>query len=165
MFYTSVTRAVFGFVILICLQNLSHSYPLSPHPIETPGHLCQTADLDFIEYRYAEAIPYCKRKVSTSKKRRIYEFYGIPEECRHRYTIDHMIPLAIGGSNHEQNLWPEHVLVKATRPALETQLYWALRKGTLTQDEALDIVIRAKTEALILFKNHDFQAHCDLPTP
>lgn len=95
------------------------SYPAIPNANTTPGNLCTKSDADFAEYRYAEHIPYCDRHVTTGTKRAIYEAYGIPKEDQANYTIDHLIPLSIGGSNDRKNLWTEHKAVKATRPTTE----------------------------------------------
>lgn len=122
----------------------AQAYPLTPETNVTPGSLCTEEDEDFYEYRYAEQIPYCERDVSSSLKTRIYEDYDIPKSERKDYTIDHFIPLSIGGTNHYDNLWPEHKEVKALRPTLEMQLYVALRDGELTQDEAVKIVMDKK---------------------
>ena len=126
--------------------NLVFSYPLIPDPEMTQGDLCAKNDPDFKMYKYREDIPYCQRNVSGARREKIYDAYDIPIDCRHRYTIDHFIPLSLGGSNADINLWPEHVLVKATRPQLEEELYLALKQGDINQEEAIDIVVREKTK-------------------
>lgn len=142
-----------GFISLIFVLNVAMSaamagsagtIPVNPNPNITPGELCDPQDPDFDGYRYAEKMPYCKRKVSGSDKKRIYAAYGIPEKCKHRYTVDHFAPLALGGNNSDQNLWPEHVLVKATRQQLEQELYLKVVNGDMTSDEARDILIEEK---------------------
>lgn len=138
------------FFIIFNIQ-FSSAYPTKPNPNETKGELCSPKDPDFVEYRYKEKIPYCIRNVDSWTKDKIYDLYNIPEECRHRYTIDHFFPLAIGGNNNDINLWPEHKLVKATRPKLEVELYNAMKEGTMTQSEALKIIKKAKMEAISSF--------------
>ncbi|MBI4041496.1 MAG: hypothetical protein HY390_06495 [Deltaproteobacteria bacterium] len=134
------------FVIAFSLTvTLAFSYPLIPDPEITQGDLCTEDNPDFAKYRYQENIPYCQRNVSKARREKIYEKYNIPSHCRYLYTIDHFIPLSIGGSNADQNLWPEHVLVKATRPKLEEEIYLALAQGELNQQEAIDIIIKEKT--------------------
>jgi hypothetical protein len=118
--------------------------PVTPDLSVTPGDRCSDDDIDFVEYRYNEQMPYCRRNVWDALKNRVYKAYSIPEKCRHRYTIDHMVPLALGGSNNEKNLWPEHHLVKATRQALENELYWKVRAGTMSSDSAVQILYNAK---------------------
>ena len=120
--------------------------PVTPDVEKTPGDLCSEDDKDFLEHRYSEKMPYCVRKVAQWQKDRIYKQYNIPEKCRHRYTVDHLVPLAVGGNNAFENLWPEHVLVKKTRQELEQELYLEVDKGLMKSKEARDIIFRAKIE-------------------
>lgn len=120
------------------------SFPHKPDANVTTGDFCTPDDRDFIGYRYSERIPYCVRNVSRHLKARIYAQYNIPERCRHEYTVDHFIPLAMGGSNRPQNLWPEHRNVKATRQDLEQQLYLQLANGEITQMQAVEQVTYEK---------------------
>ena len=85
------------------------SFPIKPNP---SGDVCTKQNKHFKELRYAEKIAYCYRSVSTSLKKKIYNSYGIDWEDREHYTIDHIIPLSLGGSNSEKNLWPEHISLK-----------------------------------------------------
>lgn len=134
-------RALF---ILLMWPVVVMGYPKTPDVDETPGSVCVTADDDFEEYRYPEQIIYCHRSVASSLKKEIYETYDIPESQRKNYTIDHLIPLSIGGDNHRENLWPEHKEVKALRPELEVQLYNQLKVGKILQRAAIDKILEAK---------------------
>ncbi len=127
-------------------SNSLNLIPVVPDEILTPGDFCDESDRDFKEFRYAEKMPYCKRNVSTNSKTRIYEQYKVAIKCKHRYTIDHFVPLALGGNNDQKNLWPEHVLVKATREKLEMELYHAVDQGQISLDEAVQIIVREKTQ-------------------
>ena len=156
--YVAGICLVVGFFLSV---NLAFSYPLTPDPEMTQGDLCTKRDPDFSRYEYREKIPYCERNVSWRRREKIYAEYNIPYNCRHRYTIDHFIPLSLGGSNADINLWPEHVLVKATRPLLEQELYLALEQGKINQEGAIDIIVKEKTkekQILIDKKNRD---ECD----
>lgn len=149
--------------VLLCLifPLMAWTYPLVPIDGMTPGEVCDVDNPDFERFRYEERIPYCKRNVSKSQKTRIYEAYNIPEECRGRYTIDHLIPLSIGGTNSELNLWPEHVLIKAERPDLEHDTFKLLAAGEITQEEAIETILEAKrnfSERLL----RDDHAYCNL---
>lgn len=123
--------------------NLNLS-PLTPDPEYTSGELCDRQDEDFSGYRYDQKIPYCERNVSTQKKKEIYEYYGVPESQRRYYTIDHFIPLSIGGDNDYKNLWPEHKKIKQTRLNLEMEVYEAVRDNRMSQEEAIHKIIEAK---------------------
>lgn len=134
-------------------QEVQFVIPVIPNLSTTPGEFCSEEDKWFQGYRYAENIPYCQRHVNTWLKEKIYKNYNVPEECRHRYTIDHMVPLALGGNNDIRNLWPEHVLVKATRQALENSLYHQIKRNEITAEEALQVIMKAKTK-LVLDLSH-----------
>lgn len=118
--------------------------PIIPDSGRTPGHLCSYLDADFSEFRYDEYIPYCNRNVSEGLKNQIYKEYGIPAPNRQYYTIDHLIPLAIGGSNSKTNLWPEPKALKAKRPNLEYDVYLQLKYGEITQERAIEVILNAK---------------------
>lgn len=120
------------------------AFPFVPDSHMTTGSYCTTQDPNFSEYRYAENIPYCKRSVSSRTKQDIYRSYGVPKKCQVDYTIDHFIPLSLGGTNHVDNLWPEPKQVKALRQNMEYELYEDVRDGKKTRQEAVDILIEAK---------------------
>lgn len=140
------------FFLLFIVQQFAfaeigrNNIPINPDVEKTPGDFCTPKDKDFLEYRYGEKMPYCNRNVDDWQKNRIYKMYNIPEKCRHRYTVDHFVPLAVGGNNAFENLWPEHVRVKETRKELEQQLYLEVLKGKMKSQEAVDIVTKAKLE-------------------
>jgi hypothetical protein len=60
--------------------------------------------------------------------------------------VDHLVPLAVGGNNAFENLWPEHVLVKKTRQDLEQELFENVDNGNMKSKEAREIILRAKLE-------------------
>jgi hypothetical protein len=155
---------VLGFGLLVHAQD-PHHYPQVPHPTATPGDMCDEQDPDFHEYRYQERIPYCKRRVSPAFKKQIYQAYNIPAECRKKYTVDHLIPLSIGGSNDRTNLWPEHVLLKEERPLFEEEIYQELRDGIITQAQAIRLILEEKTRAVPLRPlKPEIDDPCDQPS-
>ena len=123
---------------------MAFDFPEKPDPQMTSGDLCDENDPDFEGYRYKEKIAYCVRNVSFEDKKRIYEAYGVPENCRSQYTIDHFYPLSMGGNNQDANLWPEHKNVKATRQQLEQDLFEEIKEGKITQRKALEIILNEK---------------------
>jgi len=71
----------------------------------TPGAIFQNATTqDICVPGYTKTV----RSVSTSLKKKVYQEYGIayPPEFG-TYEADHLIPLALGGSNDIANLFPE----------------------------------------------------------
>lgn len=136
---------VLGLALSACVATANElNYPVKPNPEVTVGDFCNEKDPDFVGYRYKEKIPYCIRNVSGWTKAEIYDLYGIPEDCRDEYTVDHFVPLALGGSNHDPNLWPEHKHVKATRQNLEMEVYTQLKNGEISQREAVQVITHAK---------------------
>ena len=135
---------VFLFIFL-SQQGLAADFPFVPRGIWTSGSLCTAKNPDFKKYAYKERIAKCHRSVSSAQKRRIYEKYKVPSKCRRHYTIDHFIPLSMGGTNEPDNLWPEHKNIKATRQDLEFDVFLELRDGRITQETAIDIIIQEKT--------------------
>lgn len=145
---TALIKVIFTVLII---GNTALAMPFAPIPVVpdqeiTPGDFCDTKDKDFKEYRYPEKMVYCERSVSKSVKTRIYAAYNVPLKCKHRYTVDHFVPLALGGNNSDQNLWPEHVLVKATRQKLEQELYEQVSKGEMKSEDAVQILMEEKTK-------------------
>lgn len=112
---------------------------VGPDASRTPGRLCTTDDPDFLEFRYPERIAYCKRNVSREEKRRVAAAYGIPESEWKNYEFDHLIPLGIGGSSLDENIWPQPRGDDEAegKDKLELALYKALSAGTITQAEAV----------------------------
>jgi hypothetical protein len=125
-------------------EQTNLTFPLVPDPSMTTGSICQETDADFTEHRYGENIAYCARNVASFTKKEIYQKYGVKKGCRTEYTIDHFIPLSIGGTNTIDNLWPEHNSIKALRQNLEVKTFRQLEKGQITQAEAISIIVSAK---------------------
>ena len=130
------------FLLTITLQ--SQAYPLVPNPEWAQGSLCNKQNPDYETDRYTQKIAYCRRNVESDLKRELYDLYKIPEKCRNRYTIDHIIPLSIGGDNSPENLWPEHQNVKQTRPYLEEEVFIAVRENLMKQKDAIDMILKTK---------------------
>lgn len=116
-------------------------YPQGPATNLTPGSLCERAS----EYRYPEQIAYCKRDVSSTQKRDIFEDYrglGFNLDPNHRssYKIDHYIPLCAGGSNKDDNLWPQHMSIYAITDPMEQVGCEKLKVGKIAQAELIRII-------------------------
>jgi hypothetical protein len=109
----------------------------SPDPTLTPGTLCTDTDPNFDGYRYPEQIAHCRRNVTRQMKLDIAAAYGVAEADFHLYEFDHYIPLGIGGSSDESNVWPEPLDQAKQKDVLEEQLYQELRDGQITQEYAV----------------------------
>ncbi len=106
----------------------------------TPGRLCNESDADFEDHRYPSQIAYCKRHVTLAMKQEVAAHYGVPQSEWPNYEFDHLIPLAIGGNSHVENLWPEPQSQNQganSKDKLEYNLYLQLNAGKITQAEAV----------------------------
>lgn len=130
-------------VALFMLIQVAHgfSYPRKP---KTKGHICTPSDKDFIGFRYKSKMAYCKRNVSLGLRKSMYRKYKVRWNSREHYTLDHIVMLSVGGSNHPDNLWPEHLSIKCKRAGLEYQLYLKVKDGVLTPYEAQQIILKSK---------------------
>lgn len=122
-------------------------YPQHPEPELTPGSLCDRPD----QYRYPERIAYCERDVNRYTKDDIFDSYRragyrLKITKRADYKIDHYIPLCAGGSNHEDNLWPQHVSVFTITDPLESLGCEKLRHGLITQKKLVELIKRVKLD-------------------
>lgn len=133
----------------VAIVTTSLEFPFTPDSEKTTGSLCSASNPDFERYRYEERIPYCGRNVDREMKDKVYDAYGVPRGCRKDYTIDHFIPLSIGGTNSFNNLWPEHKSIKFLRQNLENDLYKQISKGEISQAEAVRIVTEAKLNPVV----------------
>ena len=136
-------------VVILFTINLCFAFPLTPNKEITYGTLCTKSDPDFKELRYPEQIPYCNRNVDYNTKIRIYESYNIPLKDKDQYTIDHLIPLALGGSNSIHNLWPEHKSLRDGRVdpngvKYEYFYYEQMKNGKMKQKEAINKLLTNK---------------------
>lgn len=131
------------------------NYPRFPEPSLTPGSLCDTPD----RYRHPEHIAYCERNVNSFLKETVFLAYkklGYSlSSSRENFKIDHFIPLCFGGSNYQNNLWPQHLSVGAITDPIEAIGCDKLGQGLISHKEALDLIVKAKlnlSEAPAIFK-------------
>lgn len=122
-------------------------YPKGPNGDLTPGELCNRAS----EYRYPEHIAYCERDVSSQQKDQIFESYRrigyrLNPKNRSSYKIDHYIPLCAGGSNNDENLWPQHVSVYEITDPLEQMGCDKMKLGVLKQAKFIQLLKKVKND-------------------
>ena len=132
--------------VFFALSALALDYPKGPDATLTPGSLCDRPD----EYRYPERIAYCERDVTSQEKAEIFQKYrnhlGYTLNIRNRsdYKIDHFIPLCAGGSNQEDNLWPQHISVFTVTDPIESVGCEVLKAGKIKQQELIRMIKEAK---------------------
>ncbi len=122
--------------------NEGGRFPRNPNKQMTPGSKCGKPDT----YRYGERIPYCERNVKSSRKAALFVRYD--EELgyattrmqRTQFKIDHHIPLCMGGSNEDSNLWPQHSTIYELTDPAEGYLCERMAEGSLRQAKAVEII-------------------------
>ena len=154
----------FFFAILMLTASLAHAdidfkgeYPTGPDLEQTPGSLCDRPD----QYRYDERVPYCKRDVDGSLKNDVFKEYRnigyrIDPKTRSDYKIDHLIPLCAGGSNRENNLWPQHKSVYDLTDPLEFVGCEKLKIGKIKQADLIKRLLAAKRNLKLVPSTLDY---------
>lgn len=147
-------KSISPLVILLISFFISESsvsarepFPRSPELTVTPGRLCHNPS----KFRYPENIAYCERDVTYQTKEYVINNYDqsfgfrIAQLKREDFKIDHLIPLCVGGANDASNLWPQHKSVYTITDPLEPVLCAKMYEGKLKQNEAVLLIIEAKT--------------------
>ena len=107
--------------------------PALPDPIMTPGEV-MTSDLDVICHQHTRE----RRSVPTSRCDAVFRAYSIPDTpvARYSYECDHLVPLALGGSNEAVNLWPQPDVEAARKDRLEVEMQRLVCSGALPLPQA-----------------------------
>jgi hypothetical protein len=109
-----------------------------PDPHLTPGGTFAVSESEVCRPGYARAA----RDVPGSVKREVCRLYGVPYPAR-GYEIDHLIPLALGGSNEVSNLWPQTGEGRWTfrqKDQLEVRLHAMACRGEITMSQAQEMI-------------------------
>ena len=107
--------------------------PALPDPIMTPGEVA-TSDLNVVCHQRTRE----RRSVPTSRCDAVFRAYSIPDTplARYSYECDHLVPLALGGSNAAANLWPQPNVEAARKDRLEVEMQRLVCAGTLPLPQA-----------------------------
>jgi hypothetical protein len=73
-----------------------------PDPVVTPG---EAKNISLAEVKKLASATARVSNIPTDVKRAVYGAYGLSVDEKN-YTLDHLIPLSLGGSNSAKNLWP-----------------------------------------------------------
>jgi len=118
------------------LPGFNAAAPIRPDARMTPGDALDVTPRDFCTPGYSKKV----RDVSQSLKEKIYRQYGIRSRKNGEYSIDHLIPLQMGGSNSIKNLWPQSYKTQPwnghTKNALGTRLRDKICAGELDMKTA-----------------------------
>jgi hypothetical protein len=110
-----------------------------PDPSLTPGATFRGVSAsDVCVPGYAGSV----RHVTEATKRDICRRDGVPYPAK-GYEIDHLIPLALAGSNDPENLWAQPGTGQWTyhhKDQLEVRLHAMVCRGELTLHEARDLI-------------------------
>jgi hypothetical protein len=113
-------------------------WPLYPDPVLTPGDFFPDVTVaDACTPRYATVA----RSVTKSERNAVFAAYGDPQDAS-LYTLDHFIPLSLGGSNSVLNLWPEPVAVPGSheKDKVEDYLHAAVCSGAISLADAREVI-------------------------
>lgn len=117
-----------------------HAHARRPDHRCTPGAVFPSATKKRIcRVGYTRTV----RNVPERVKNLVYARYGITRHSRATYEMDHLIPLELGGSNKQANLWPE-----AAKPfpgfhqkdTLENTLHAAVCEGRMRLRQAQHLI-------------------------
>jgi hypothetical protein len=128
-------------------------FPSGPDAKLTPGRLCDRPD----SRRYPEQIPYCNRHVDPHLKDDVFREYRnsgyrLNPKDRAKYKIDHLIPLCAGGSNEEENLWPQHESIYLQTDAIESVGCEKLKEAKIKQSNLVNLILSAKKDLTLVPK-------------
>jgi hypothetical protein len=101
----------------------------------TPGAAMNSSTSQICTVGYSESV----RNVSEDQKNQIYAEYGIANHVAGQYEVDHLVPLELGGSNDNANLWPQPASPTPGFPqkdALENYLHDQVCAGKLSLADA-----------------------------
>jgi hypothetical protein len=118
-----------------------------PDPKLTPGDLFDVTLADICKPGYSKTV----RAVPKYLRDQAFGNYGIESHQRRDYQLDHLIPLAIGGSNSVQNLWPQpHTALPwgaRAKDRLESRVHRLVCAGKLDLNTAQQEIAADWTEA------------------
>src|SRR5262245_9763492 len=130
-------RIVLSLVMSIFLSVIGLAQDRDPHlpnPKLTPGDVLDLTKDDLCKADRKSS----ERNIPIATKRRVFEIYSISRE-ETGYNVDHLIPVALGGSNSLKNLWAQPISGEwnhGRKNILERRLYKLVCRGTLDLKQA-----------------------------
>ena len=116
----------------------AQTQPLYPDPTLTPGDFFpDVTAADVCTPGYATAA----RHVPKSEREAVFAAYGVVPDAT-VYTLDHFIPLNLGGADTTTNLWPEPVAPPGSheKDKVEDYLHAQVCAGALSLDDAREAI-------------------------
>ena len=156
-------RHLIGFILLAMsipclavLQTVNSRPELANFPVKadtalTPG-AALTTDINVIcKVGYTKTV----RNVPGNVKRKVFEAYHLTNIGRHRFEIDHLISLGLGGSNDISNLWPQSYettpLNAHVKDTLENKLHRLVCQGGVPLEQVQKDVATDWTAAYVKY--------------
>jgi hypothetical protein len=138
---TIANTATLMVALLLLTNQEGHAY--LPNPKLTPGDVVEISR-DELCYD-VRSLP----DVSIAIKRQVFDRYGMSSQSM-GYNVDHLIPIALGGSNSIKNLWPQPLAGEwnyQMKNRLEAKLRKLVCAGTLSLEQAQKEISSDWTEA------------------
>ena len=98
----TVSKALLALCLLWSIAAVARP-PHLPYQRLTPGDVFDVTLEDICTPGYSRTV----RAVPQYLRDQAFRNYGVEPHRRRDYQLDHLIPLAIGGSNSVRNLWPQ----------------------------------------------------------
>lgn len=111
-----------------------HVRGLLPDPVCTPGAV-ETVDVAVVCGTSTRE----RRHVTEEQRRAVLAAYGNPAGA---FELDHLVPLELGGSNANANLWPEPGPDFKAKDHVENVLHGRVCSGKMTLEDAQRAIAR-----------------------
>jgi hypothetical protein len=140
---TATLALILSYVLVTSMQGSTEATAqqaaIIPDPTLTPGAV-RTIDVAQICVNGTAGV----RHWSRERDDRIMAEYGLKPGPHPDFEIDHLVPLGIGGSDDDRNLWPEprRQLARVWNAERKDELEWKLRE--LACNGSLDIRSHSK---------------------
>jgi len=106
--------------------------PVLPSSILTPGE----ADPSLTAAVICNTDTKHRRHVTAATRDSVFSDYNVAPADHDRYELDHLIPLALGGTNRAANLWPQESADAALKDVLEVEMQRRVCHGLLPLPQA-----------------------------
>jgi hypothetical protein len=134
-----VTRWLVAFFLTVGAAN---AQAIAPDTTITPGAVRTTDAFDVCSHGTAQL-----RHMTRERSDEILAAYGLPGGRHEAFEIDHLIPLSIGGSDTDQNLWPEPRRMIETEWSAERKDGLEMRLHNLVCTGQLEITVAQRAIA------------------